>query len=207
MKLSRIIATLLLGHLITLASPSFAQDELQIVDESLPLYGFLKMSNAVPTDSTQDVVAMSVGIGITHLPKEATGIGSNIALRLIWIPDAPANPLDKNALEIGSAWGPIFDWQVMMSPRRRVSVFTNVSFGFIYGKPEGEPTVETIGGSRVSDAERNKNQVLPILEGGLGLRVLSSKLGSSQLRLFVAPELGFVPGINAPYGAISIGLL
>ena len=206
MKFRFMTATVLFAHLLLTVSPGFAQDQLEIVDESLPLYGFVKMSNAIPTDSTEDIVAMSVGIGITHLPKAEDGVGSNIALRLVWIPDAPANPLVNDAPEIGSAWGPIFDWQVMMSPRRRVSVFTNVSFGFIYGQPQ-ENTDDKAGGTRFSDSEGGTNQVVPILEGGLGLRVLSSKLGSSKLRLFVSPELGYVPGIDAPYGAITIGLL
>jgi len=206
MKFPFISATVLFTHLLLTVSPSLAQDQLEVVDESLPLYGFIKTSNAIPTDSTEDVVAMSVGIGITHLPKAADGVGSNIALRLAWIPDAPANPLVDDAPEVGSAWGPIFDWQVMMSPRRRVSVFTNVSFGFIYGKPQNN-TDDQSGANRVTGPIDDKNQVVPVLEGGLGLRVLSSKLGSSKVRLFVSPELGYVPGIDAPYGAITIGLL
>tara|TARA_B100001093_G_C26720988_1_gene967817 strand:- start:849 stop:1055 length:207 start_codon:yes stop_codon:yes gene_type:complete len=54
---------------------------------------------------------------------------------------------------------------------------------------------------------KGKNQVVPILEAGIGMRVLSRKLSGSGTRVYVAPELGYVPGIDAPYGALNFGIL
>ena len=49
--------------------------------------------------------------------------------------------------------------------------------------------------------------ILPIIEGGVGIRLLSRKLGGSKTRAFIAPEIGVVPGAKAPYTAVSVGLL
>ena len=74
------------------------------------------------------------------------------------------------------------------------SIYTNVSLGYVYGVPE----------SGSSDSEEN-NVILPILEGGVGVRL--SKMTSNGNRIFMSPELGFVPGAVAPYAALSIGVL
>lgn len=50
------------------------------------------------------------------------------------------------------------------------------------------------------------NVVLPIVEGGVGIRVLSRKFDSGS-RVFLTTEIGFIPGDTAPYTAISFGVL
>jgi len=160
----------------------------------------------VPTNGTEDIVAMGIGVGVSHLPKKGQGAGNNIGLRLIWIPDAPANPLKEGSPDVGSAWGPGLDWQLMFSPRRRISVYTSLAFGFVYGKPDQNKMNTCCDGVQV-DIDPDKNQVVPIFEGGVGLRILSPKMGNSKMRFFVSPELGYVPGIDAPYGALNFGLM
>lgn len=189
-----------------MATSVWGQDKIEIEDESLPIYSFVRISNAVPTNGSDDVIALGLGIGVSQIDKQANRAGSNVGLRLIWIPDAPANPLQENGPDLGSAWGPVVDWQLMFSPRRRISVYTNLAVGFIYGKPakndEQKNRYYTSHGE-----EEGKNQVVPILEGGIGMRVLSRKLNGSGTRVYVAPELGYVPGIDAPYGALNFGIL
>ena len=49
------------------------------------------------------------------------------------------------------------------------------------------------------------NVILPILEGGFGIRL--SRMTNDGSLVFVSPELGFVPGAVAPYTAVSIGVI
>ena len=198
------LAALILMSIST--TTAWGQDAYEIEDESLPIYSFFRMSNAVPTNGSEDIVALGVGIGVSHVDRDKTKAGNNVGLRLIWIPDAPSNPLQENGPDVGSAWGPVVDWQLMFSPRRRISIYTHLALGFVYGKPTTGDD-EDYRYRYVNEEDKTKNQVVPILEGGIGLRVLSTKLSASGIRSFVAPELGFLPGIDAPYGAINIGLL
>ena len=55
--------------------------------------------------------------------------------------------------------------------------------------------------------EKARNVILPIVEGGLGIRLLSRPVSGGTLRAFCAPEIGVVPGAEAPYAALSVGLL
>jgi hypothetical protein len=171
-----------------------------IAEDDLPIYSFGRVSMAVPTTADDHVGTVGAGFGMQFNPPDGQSAGNNVGLRVIWVPDGPRNPLDSDAIDVGSAWGAVIDWQHVFSPARRMSFYTNVGFGFMYGDPTD---VE-----RAAHPDQNlTNVVVPILEGGLGLRVLSRKLSSDGPRVFFAPELGFVPGLNAPYAALNFGLM
>ena len=89
------------------------------------------------------------------------------------------------------------------SPRQRISFYTNVSVGFIYGTPSKTKNV----GFEKTYGQKPQNLVLPIIEGGMGLRVLSKRLNRNNMRAFLSTEVGLVPGAMAPYAAISFGFL
>jgi hypothetical protein len=184
----------------TVAAQAQPVTDFTIADEDLPMYSFGRVSMAVPTTADDHVATIGAGFGMQFSPTKQSGAGNNVGLRLIWVPDGPRNPLDSEAIDIGSSWGTVVDWQHVFSPARRMSFYTNVGFGFMYGEP--------------TEAERGNypdknltNVVIPILEGGLGLRVLTRALSEGGARVFFAPEIGFVPGINAPYAALNFGLL
>ena len=174
--------------------------EFVIADDDLPIYSFGRVSMAVPTTADDHVGTIGAGFGMQFNPLKGSSAGNNVGLRLIWVPDGPRNPLDSDAVDIGSSWGTVIDWQHVFSPARRMSFYTNLGFGFMYGEPTEAERQARVG-------QKLTNVVVPILEGGLGLRVLTRKLGSSGPRAFIAPEVGFVPGINAPYAALNFGLI
>jgi len=186
------------------ASTAFAHaqpvNDFAIADEDLPIYTFGRVSMAVPTTADDHVGTIGAGFGMQFNPLDGQSSGNNVGMRVIWVPDGPRNPLDSDAVDIGSSWGTVIDWQHVFSPGRRMSFYTNVGFGFMYGEPTD---VERMA----RPDQKLTNVVVPILEGGLGLRVLTRKLGAGGPRAFIAPELGFVPGINAPYAALNFGLM
>ena len=175
-------------------------NDFSIVDEDLPIYSFGRVSMAVPTTADDHVGTIGAGFGMQFLPHEQNGTSNNVGLRLIWVPDGPRNPLDSDAIDIGSSWGTVIDWQHIFSPARRMSFYTNIGFGFMYGEP-------TDAERRAYPEQKLTNVVVPILEGGLGLRVVSRALGTGGGRVFFAPEVGFVPGINAPYAGLKFGIM
>ena len=98
------------------------------------------------------------------------------------------------------AFGPLFDWRFFLNPNSRMTFYTVASAGFVFGSPNKE--------SRDFAAQRDHleeptNQILPVLELGLGV-VFSKKLGARN-ELFLNPEFGVVPGLSAPYMSLSAG--
>ena len=83
----------------------------------------------------------------------------------------------------------MLDWQYTFTPETRASIFVASSLGYVYGTPENGAN----------------NLILPILEGGVGLRL--SKETRDGSRIFAAPQLGFVPGAVAPFTALDIGII
>ena len=161
------------------------------IDESLPMYLSSRVAMVVPVKSTQDTLAIGAGAGLV------ADDGSLFGLRLIWIPKPPPSSLSDSAPQINSAWGPVVEWQNLAIAKGRLSFYTNVAAGFVYGSPES-------GSSTSPDEPPEKNAVLPILEVGAGLRVVSRKIG--HFRTFIAPELGYVLTGQAPYAAINVGI-
>ena len=152
--------------------------------ESTPIYVQGRSSLAVPARSNGDIVVAGAGMGV--IVDETQQVG----MRFIYMHRPPANPLAQDTPAVPWAWGPVLDWQVTFQPGSRASLYLAASLGFVYGVPE-DTTAD--------------NVILPILEGGVGLR-LSHKLRSGN-KLFVAPELGFVPGAVAPYAALNFGMV
>jgi hypothetical protein len=194
----------------TQSKTSSANEPTDYIDDTLalPIYIIARASLAVPVDADHDILAIGSGFGVVKNPdytnlREAKGWGHNIGMRFIWVPEPPSNPLSEYEANVDWAWGPVVDWMSIASPRQRVSFYTSVSLGFIYGTPSktnNEGFEETYG-------VKPKNVVLPIIEGGVGLRVLSKRLNSNNMRAFICTEVGFVPGAIAPYAALSVGLL
>lgn len=120
--------------------------------------------------------------------------GSFFGLRLIWIPQTP-KIISSPSHDIHSAWGPVLEWQSIFSSQGRLSFFSTVAAGFIYGTPSDHNTI---------NKNKSKNEFLPILELGFGLKVVSKPLGS--YRFFIAPELGYIFTGRAPYICVSIGV-
>ena len=150
---------------------------------SVPIYLQARGSLAVPARTNGDVASAGMSIGILTSEKQAFG------MRFIYMDDPPANPLGQN-IELPFAWGPVVDWTYTVNPDQRATIFTTVSAGYVYGVPEDETA---------------NNVILPILEGGVGLR-LSRRTEDGKI-FYVAPEIGFVPGAVAPMSALNFGII
>ena len=177
---------------ILLASSTFASAETTDLDNQLletpPIYFAARAALAVPANANGDVLTAGPSLGVQLDEMNTLGI------RVIYMKDPPDNPLASDTPSVPWAWGPVIDWQHHFQPNSAFNFYTNVSLGYVYGVPE----------SGSSDSEEN-NVILPILEGGVGVRL--SKMTSNGNRIFMSPELGFVPGAVAPYAALSIGVL
>ena len=175
-------ALVLLSSLATATADSLTQPtEL----ETPPIYISARGAVAVPANANGDVKTGGLALGVELDSMNTMG------LRVIYMDDPPDNPLANSTPSIPWAWGPVIDWQHHFQPNSAVGFYTNVSLGYVYGVPDDQP-----------DAD---NVILPILEGGLGIRL--SKLSQNGSRMFFCPELGFVPGLNAPYAALNFGLM
>ena len=151
---------------------------------STPIYLQGRSSVAVPARSNGDIIVAGAGMGVVVDETQQVG------MRFIYMHRPPANPLAEDTPAVPWAWGPVLDWQVTFQPESRAGLYVAASLGFVYGVP--------------SDTSAD-NVILPILEGGVGLR-LSHKLRTGT-KLYMAPELGFVPGALAPYAALNVGMV
>ncbi len=151
---------------------------------SSPIYIQGRSSLAVPANGNGDIVAAGGGMGILVSDTQQVG------LRFIYMHQPPSNPLSLDTPDVPWAWGPVLDWQATLQPDNRASLYFAASLGYVYGVPT-DPTAD--------------NVILPILEGGIGLRL--TKQTRAGNKVFVSPELGFVPGAVAPYTALSFGVV
>jgi hypothetical protein len=159
------------------------------------LYFLGKFSVTIPSESTDTITSSSVGIGsFSDSGKSAYG------LRLIWAPNPPSNPLSSgDAVKVDSAWGPVFDYRYLINPQSGMVFYAATSLGFVYGVPSDESILK----SEAEGREKPSNQILPILEFGIGL-MITKKLDNNS-ELFISPEFGIIPGIGAPYASLSVG--
>ncbi len=154
--------------------------------DTVPIYVATRGALAVPAAAHGDVAVGGLSLGI--LTDEA---GRNaIGLRVSYMDAPPESPFARDTPPLPYAWGPVVDWTLVTRPQQRASFFFSASAGYVYGTPE---------------EESHDNLILPILEGGVGLR-FSKRLREGQL-LYVAPELGFVPGAVAPLTALNVGFI
>ena len=149
-----------------------------------PIYFQARGAIAVPARTNGDVPSAGVSVGIQSTDEHAFG------MRFIYMADPPDNPLGRKVPNLNYALGPVVDWTYLVDPNQRASLFTTVSAGYVYSVPKNE---------------KYNNVILPILEGGLGLR-FSRKTEDGRI-LYAAPEIGFVPGAVAPLCAINIGMV
>ena len=169
-----------------------------IRDRPLPLYLSSRATLVIPQNATSDALAMGVGFGL------ADETGNFFGLRAIWIPDPPRDFLSSRFKEIKSAWGPVLEWHNLFSINGRLSFFSNVAGGFIYGTPQNKPSYQTQKSEIQDESNLEKNRLLPIIELGFGLRLTSRRVG--DYRVFIAPELGYIFTGQSPYASLSIGV-
>ena len=170
----------------------------QIHEEPLPLYLSSRATLVIPQNASSDALAMGVGFGL------ADETGNFFGLRAIWIPDPPRDFLSSRSKEIKSAWGPVLEWHNLFSINGRLSFFSNVAGGFIYGTPQTNPSDQTQKSETREESTLEKNLLLPIIELGFGLRLTSRRVG--DYRVFIAPELGYIFTGQSPYASLSIGV-
>jgi hypothetical protein len=156
--------------------------------ETPPVYFSVRGAVAVPANANGDVKTAGFALGVELDEMNTMG------LRVIYMDDPPDNPLATSTPHLPWAWGPVLDWQHHFQPNSAFNFYTNVSLGYVYGVPNTE----------TSGVEED-NVILPIIEGGVGVRL--SKQTDKGSRLFVSPELGFVPGAVAPYASVSLGVI
>jgi hypothetical protein len=166
-----------------LSSVSTAYAKTQSLD-SPSVYVGTRGSIAVPANGNGD--AITGGLAVGTMLNENNSLG----LRTIYMDNPPSNPFTEDSAEIPYAWGPVVDWTYHFYPDRTLNFYTSTSIGYVYGVPTDK---------------KSNNIILPIVEGGLGMR-FSKNLRNGN-RLYISPELGFVPGATAPYTAISIGMI
>ena len=184
-------------------------------EEELPLYIQTRFSVVVPQEATNDAFAMGCGFGIAESGGDLYG------LRIIWVPQTPQNFLSSPNSPIRSAWGPVLEWNALFSMNKRLSFFSNLAGGFVYGIPQTQASSKSMdsdgsssmdgmtstsmdGSFMEHDQSKEKNRILPILELGLGLRISGKKTG--KYRFFIAPEIGYLFTGDAPYASISLGV-
>ena len=182
------------------SSPTPPPSQNQKQDEaSLPIYVSTRFTLVIPKEATTDALAMGLGFGL------ADSNGNFFGLRAVWIPDPPQDFLSDQSNRIQSAWGPLLEWHNLFSVNGRLSFFSNVAGGFVYGVPQEDQANQMDKSSLMSsNTPREKNLILPIIELGFGLRLSSKKVG--DYRLFFAPELGYVFTGKSPYASVSIGV-
>lgn len=146
-----------------------------------PIYVSARGALAVPANGLGQIAVGGVGVGV-ELDN-----GHTFGMRAIYMDSPPPNPI-SNSREVDWAWGPVLDYQFHLANDRRLNFYPALALGFVYS------------------AEKDKeNVILPIFEFGFGARMV--KKTSNGDRLFIQPELGFVPGAVAPYTSITVGML
>ena len=162
----------------------------EISDDALPMYVSSRAAVVVPANASEDSHALGAGFGLVSDDKSFFG------LRVVWLPNPPSSSLSGDTPDVDTAWGPLLEWQNLFSPGKRLSFYSNLAAGFVYGTPSDPSTVD--------GEAADQNVILPLLELGVGMRVTSRSMG--EYRAFIAPEFGYVPGADAPYAAVSVGL-
>ncbi len=149
--------------------------------EERPIYVSARGAIAVPATGLGQIAVGGVGVGV-ELDN-----GHTFGMRAIYMDSPPPNPISNNR-EVDWAWGPVLDYQFHLENERRLNFYPALALGFVYS------------------AEKDKeNVILPIFEFGFGARMV--KKTSNGDRLFIQPELGFVPGAVAPYTSITVGMM
>ena len=175
------------------SDPRSQNQNLMLEEDPLPLYLSYRATLVIPQNATSDALAMGLGFGL------ADETGNFFGLRAIWVPNPPRDFLSSRFNQIKSAWGPVLEWHNLFSVNGRLSFYSNVAGGFIYGTPQESQTDES-----ANMTELEKNRLLPIIELGFGLRLTSRRVG--EYRVFIAPELGYIFTGQSPYASINIGV-
>lgn len=113
--------------------------------------------------------------------------GIQLGMRIVVLPLPPEVYGDDTP---DLAIGPLVDFEYNFKAGSQFEFYPTVSFGFAIGKSPVDST----------------NQVLPEFQTGFGAHYLIAT-GTSGGQVYIGPEFGIVPGILAPYMAVSGGLI
>ena len=161
-------------------TPSFESQE------ELPLYFSARSSVATPFGGHGQIPCGGISLGMQLDESGKTLVG----MRAIYILNPPPNPLSKETPDVPWGWGPVIDFEYHLRGTSSMGFFFKGTAGYIYGIPEDET---------------ENNLVLPIIEGGAGLRIMRSL--SDTTKFYVSPDLGIVPGLWAPFAGLTIGIM
>ncbi len=142
---------------VDIAGQSHGEPPVEMHDEQLPMYVSTRAAVVVPAKASEDSHAFGTGFGLV------ADDGSFFGLRVVWLPDPPSSSLSGDTPDVDTAWGPLLEWQNVFSPAKRLSFFSNLSAGFVYGTP-ADPSPDT-----EAEGEAERNVILPLLELGVGM--------------------------------------
>ena len=141
------------------------------------MYVHGRASVAVPAGARGIATPMGVAMG-TEFEH-----GTTLGLRLLGMNEPPSNFYADPATP---AAGTMVDWAYHKQITPSVDMYPTASIGFA-----------------VAQDDNGYNIVLPLAETGIGMRMQTNPSGENSF--YVAPELGVVPLIAAPYAALNIG--
>ncbi|MBM4368788.1 MAG: hypothetical protein FJ102_21420 [Deltaproteobacteria bacterium] len=166
--------------LVVLTATAFATEAEADADAGARVYGSARGSLAVPAGYPGLATGLSAEVG-----AQFKG-GQSLGLRFAMVPNPPA-VLGKNTPEF--AMGPAVVWTYHIRASSQLDISPTVGLGAVFG---ASPVDQT-------------NQVLPYLQGGLGLRYRVPM--STGGEFYIMPEAGLVPAILAPMVGVSVGIL
>ncbi len=164
--------------LAVLTATAFAADT--EADAGARIYGSTRGSVAVPAGYPGLATGFSAEVGAQF------GGGQSLGLRLAGVPNPPA-VLGADTPEF--AMGPVIVWAYHIKAAPQLDISPTVGLGAVFG---------------ASPVTQN-NQVLPYIQGGLGLRYRVPVNTGGEF--YIMPEAGIVPAILAPMIGVSVGII
>lgn len=164
--------------LAVLTAAAFAADT--EADAGARIYGSTRGSLAVPAGYPGLATGLSAEVG-----AQFKG-GQTLGLRFAMLPNPPAVLGDATP---EFAMGPVVVWAYHIKAASQLDISPTVGLGAVFG---ASPVDQT-------------NQVLPYLQGGLGLRYRVPMNTGGEF--YIMPEAGMVPAILAPMVGVSVGII
>lgn len=137
-------------------------------------------SVAVPADIRGVAQSFSAEVGAQFKGGQA------VALRFALVPDPP-DVLGADTPNLAA--GPVFVWSYHVKVAPRFDISPSVGLGAVFG----------------TSPASGENQVLPYIQGDVGLRYRVPL--DSGAELAIMPSMGVVPTILAPMVALSVGFV
>ncbi|MCP4806251.1 MAG: hypothetical protein GY913_05640 [Proteobacteria bacterium] len=147
------------------------------VDSGNRMYAHGRASVAVPAGARGIATPIGVAVG-TEFEH-----GTTLGLRILGMNEPPKSFIGDPATP---AAGTMIDWAYHKQITANMDMYPTASIGFA-----------------VAQNDNGYNIVLPLAETGIGMR-MQTKPGEAG-SFYVAPELGVIPFIGAPYAALNVG--